>query len=280
MIYSERRIQFGFGGGLTPVVRNLLIINIAVYLMQILGARTGVLETLYTLFALRPRSVTHQLALWQLGTYLFLHGNLFHIFFNMFTLWMFGCEVERALGSRRFLKFYFIAGIGAAVFHLLFSWNSPRPVIGASGAIYGVLVAFASLFPNRVVTLLLFFVLPVNLKAKTLVAIFVGISLISGIQGQVFGLSDGTAHLAHLGGALVGYLLIRRDSLIAGVARTIGQRQQRRRNIANIRREQNIRQKREEIDRILDRINQVGYDGITDEEKKSLREASEFLKRQ
>ena len=155
----ERRIQFGFGTGLTPVVKKLLIANIAVYLIQLVSYRAAGPVILYY-FALQPLAVISQFKIWQIVTYLFLHGNFFHIFFNLFALWMFGCEVERTLGSGRFLKFYFTTGVGAALIYLLFNYGSSTPVIGASGAIYGVLVAFALLFPERIVTLLLFFVLP------------------------------------------------------------------------------------------------------------------------
>jgi hypothetical protein len=130
------------------------------------------------------------------------------------------------------------------------------------------------------VTLLLFFVLPVSLKAKHLVAIFIAISLFSGIQGQVFGISDGVAHLAHLGGALVGAMMLRWNVSLSMVARKIRQQQEKRKTHELRRKEESIKKMRDEIDRVLDRINQVGYDGITDEEKKFLKDASDFLSRQ
>ncbi|NOY59478.1 MAG: rhomboid family intramembrane serine protease [Calditrichaeota bacterium] len=233
-------------------------------------------------FALRPDQVTHHLAFWQLGTYLFLHSqtSIFHILFNMFTLWMFGGEVERVLGSKKFLRFYLMCGVGAGMFYILFNWNSPVFVIGASGAIFGVLVAFAVFFPERVITLLLFFVLPVHLKAKHLVAIFIAISLFSSIQGHLFGVSGGVAHLAHLGGALIGYLLLRGDSVFAKFLREIRFRQEKKKFMQKQREQDDIRQKRAEIDRILDRINEVGFDKISNKEKDFLKKASEFLSRE
>ncbi|NIA30218.1 MAG: rhomboid family intramembrane serine protease [Actinobacteria bacterium] len=234
-------------------------------------------------FALRPDQVTHSMAFWQLGTYLFLHNPkppFFHILFNMFTLWMFGGEVEHVLGSKKFLRFYLMCGVGAGMFYILFNWNSPIPVIGASGAIFGVLVAFAVFFPERIITLLLFFVLPVHLKAKHLVAIFIAITFFSSIQGQLSGVTSGVAYLAHLGGALVGYLLLRGDSVFAKFLREIRFRQEKKKIMQKQREQDNVRQKRAEIDRILDRINEVGYDKISDKEKEFLKKASEFLSRE
>jgi len=270
----ERRVTFGLGSALTPVVRGLLLVNAVIYISQLLTARMGPEPVLLRYLALRPEQVLHQLTLWQLLTYQFLHGSFFHILFNLFTLWMFGCEVERALGSKRFLHLYLGSGIGAGLFHLIFNPYSAAPVIGASGALYGILVAFAVLFPERVVTLLLFFVLPVQLKAKYLVAIFIAISVFSGIESQVFGVSDGIAHLAHLGGALSGFLLLRLGPLWQDWRFTLRKKREWRRMAALKRKETVKKQKQEEIDRILDHINEVGYDALPEREKDLLKKAS------
>jgi membrane associated rhomboid family serine protease len=193
---------------------------------------------------------------------------------------MFGCEVERTLGSKRFTKFYFITGSGAGLLYLLFNWGSAISVIGASGAVYGVLVAFALFYPNRTITLLLFLILPVHMKAKYLVAIFISISVFSSLQGQIIGVTDGIAHIAHLGGAIVAFLMLRGDVLFARSLRKIRIYQEQKQMKAVKQREEEIRQKKEQVDRILDRINQVGYDAISEEEKKFLKEASEFLSRE
>ena len=195
----------------------------------------------------------------------------------MFVLWMFGCEVERYLGSKTFLKFYLMTGIGAGMFLTLLNWNSPVPVIGASGAIYGILVAFAITFPNRVVTLLLFFILPVSIKAKYLVAGIVGLSLLGGIQGQIFGIHDRVAHLAHLGGAVVGYLLLQWNTLIDSAVRQIAEQQNKKRMVVQQKQQDDILDKKQELDRILDKINNVGFDNITNKEKQFLKHAKDFL---
>jgi membrane associated rhomboid family serine protease len=153
-------------------------------------------------FALVPALAVSHFYIWQFATYMFLHANLLHLLFNMFVLWMFGPEVEYALGTKRFTRFYFICGIGAGLCSVLF-YSTYSLIMGASGAIFGLMVAFGMLFPERMITLLLFFVLPVNMKAKHLVLIFAGIELlfvISNVRG------DFVAHFAHLGGALCGYL--------------------------------------------------------------------------
>ena len=177
-----RRLQFGFGGGLTPIVKNVLIANVALFVLGLFTSKDG--GFFFNLFALRPSEVTSHFAVWQLVTYMFLHGSFMHIFFNMFTLWMFGCEVERGMGSQNFLRFYFLTGLGAAFFHMIFNWGSSIPVIGASGAVYGVLVAFAVMYPNRVITLLLFFCVTNKHKSQYLVAIFVSISLIAAFKAS------------------------------------------------------------------------------------------------
>ena len=128
-------------------------------------------------FGLTPALVIHNFYLWQLVTYIFLHdtSNLFHILFNMLGLWMFGSELESMWGSRQFTKFFFICVIGAGIFMMLLSPNSTVPTIGASGAIYGILLAYGLLFPNRII---IFFVFPI--PAKIFVAIMGAIVRLTG----------------------------------------------------------------------------------------------------
>ena len=158
--------------------------------------------------------------IWQPVTYMFMHGNFWHLFVNMWCLLMFGSALERAIGGKKYLLFYFICGLGALLVHFLVQDIQARailaeeaqisqayvdilrtPTLGASGAIYGVQVGYAMLYPNALWTLIF---PPVTLKAKWFVLIFMGIELFTGITGTM----DGVAHFAHLGGALVGWLLI------------------------------------------------------------------------
>ncbi len=256
------------------MVRTLLLINGAVYLLQVLTSGQGLIEGR---LALWPDQVFHDGALWQLITYMFLHGSLLHLLFNLFTLWMFGSDVERSLGEKRFLGFYLITGICAALFHLFFNAQSTNPVLGASGAIYGVLVAFALLYPEREITLLLFFILPVHLKAKYLAAIFMAISLIAGIQSQITGAAEGVAHLAHLGGGLAGLLLLRGGAVVHAFLFEHRKRRQWRRMGKQKQREKHLTAQRRQVDELLDKINQVGYANLTEEEKSILKKAAERL---
>ena len=137
---------------------------------------------------------------WQLVTYIFLHANWMHIFFNMFALWLFGQGIENLWGTKRFTIYFFVTGIGAAIIQLLIGGNAP--VIGASGAIFGILLAFGMMFPDQYIILLF---PPIPIKAKYFVIIYGGIELVSGVGN----FNVGIAHFAHLGGMLFGYIMIR-----------------------------------------------------------------------
>ncbi len=264
MAYYERSsYRIGFGGGLTQIVKYLLVINIAVFVLQKISPQ----DILVQWFGLSPQLAIFKFHIWQFFTYMFLHGGVMHIFFNMLFLWMFGCEVERTLGSKEFLKLYFICGVGAGILHLIFSFDAT--VMGASGAIYGVMVAFAVLFPERVITLLLFFFLPVQLKAKYLVMIFVGISLLS------LGGNDGVAHFAHLGGAAIGFLYLKLDWRLDFLGNWLRQQRESQHAVKKLKRNQAMHEIRERVDEILDKINEVGYDQLSEEEKRILQEASQ-----
>lgn len=267
MAYYERSYRFGFGGGMTTAVKYLLIINGVVYLFQRLIGYSVI-----DWFGLHPQSVLGEFHIWQLFTYMFLHsqGDPFHIIFNLFILWMFGCEVERGLGTRGFVKYYLICGVGAGLVHLLVYFNSPIPVVGASGAIYGVMMAFGVLYPERVITLLLLFVIPVQLKAKYLVMIFAGISLFLGVFGD-----SGVAHFAHLGGMLVGFAYLKLDWRMDYLGNWIRQQRESRVALQKLKKQQDMRQFRERVDEILDKINEVGFDKLSEEEKRILQDASQ-----
>ena len=191
-----------------PVVtRNLLYVNIIMYVATIIN-EDFMVGTFAMFFPTSP-----YFHWWQPLTHMFMHGGFWHIFFNMYTLVMFGMVVERVLGTQRYLIFYFVTGLGAAALHTGVEWLQLTfmgggmgilytPMVGASGAIFGVLVAFAMLYPEARLTLIF---PPVTLDAKWWVLIFIGIELVTGITGTAMGI----AHFAHLGGALFGWLLIR-----------------------------------------------------------------------
>jgi membrane associated rhomboid family serine protease len=194
MTYYQYR--FSFGHGLTPTIKNLMIAMGVVFLIQqILRMISIELYAYYFLnyLALDPEKVWNHYYIWQLFTYIFLHGDLFHILFNLFSLWMFGGELESFWGPRRFLFYFIFCGIGAGIFTVLLS---PHPVIGASGAIYGILLAFGWLFPNR--PIYIYFLFPI--RAKYMVIIFGLIEFFS--SGSA---GSGIAHLTHLGGLVFGF---------------------------------------------------------------------------
>jgi membrane associated rhomboid family serine protease len=193
-------IQLGFGGGPTPAVKQLLIANTAAFLVTTLMQAFGVGAPLRWLM-LTPYAVTHQLAAWQLITYLFLHGGFFHILFNMLTLWMFGGDLERQWGTRRFLFYYFLTGIGAGLCVVLVHPSSMVPTLGSSGAIYGLLLAFGMLYPNRQILFFMIFPIP----AKYFVMILGAIAFLSALSMP----GDTVSHVAHLGGLLIGFVYLR-----------------------------------------------------------------------
>ena len=188
------------GGGLTPVVRALIIANAAVFVLQMLDGLAGGMGFLAS-FGLQPAAVTGRFFLWQLVTYLFLHGGFFHILFNMFVLWMFGGELERTWGGREFLRFYFVCGIGAGISTVVADPDSVIPTIGASGAIYGLLLAYGLLFPTRIIYLYMIIPMP----AKYFVILIGAIAFMASLRAP----GDGVAHIAHLGGMVFGYLYLR-----------------------------------------------------------------------
>jgi len=180
-----------------PAVKHLLIIN----LLAFVALSTPVVsEYLFTYGALWPID-SGRFGVWQLISYMFLHAGFGHIFFNLFALWMFGQAIENFWGTNRFVIYYFLTGIGAALLHMLIGGGG-APTLGASGAVYGILLAFGMMFPNRPIMLLF---PPIPIKAKYFVAIFGAIELISGLTRT----NSGVAHFAHLGGMLVGFILIK-----------------------------------------------------------------------
>ena len=198
--HGSRYTSFGIGGGWTPAVKTLVIACVIGFLLQIFDQFSGS-PSFTRKFGLVPAAVTQSFHLWQLLTYMFLHGGFFHILFNMFALYMFGSELEQLWGTKQFTKFYFICGIGAALTSVLVSPSSPIPIIGASGAIYGLLLAYGVLFPNRIIYL--YMVIPI--PAKWFVVIMGAITFLSSMSAS----GGGVAHIAHLGGMIIGLLYLK-----------------------------------------------------------------------
>ena len=193
-----QQYRFSFGYGLTPVIKKLLIIMAAVFFLQ-----TLVSDQITVYLGLVPYLVWHHYFVWQLFTYIFLHGGLSHLLFNLLALWMFGGELENHWGSRKFTQYFFLCGIAAGICTAFFTPHLYQgiPVIGASGAIYGLLLAFGWLFPNRLIYIYFLFPIP----AKYFVIIFGLIEFFSSIGGRAGG---GVAHITHLGGLLFGLIYL------------------------------------------------------------------------
>ncbi|MBN2466842.1 MAG: rhomboid family intramembrane serine protease [Deltaproteobacteria bacterium] len=197
--YPHYRVSFG--GPLTPAVKSILIACGTTFLVQRLAA-----PDMLAIFGLIPLYVWKKFFIWQLATYIFLHGDIWHLIFNMVALFMFGCELERVWGSRFFWKYFFVTGIGAGICTVCFTPATFVPTIGASGAVFGVLLAYALYYPNRIVYFN--FLFPIKIKYLVLIyGIFTFYFSFSGTGG-------GIAHMAHLGGMLFGFMYLKSDLLI------------------------------------------------------------------
>ncbi len=193
----------GFSGYFPTGVKWLLLSNTAAFIVYYLAGGTALQRHMTALLALSAEGAVRNLFVWQLFTYMFLHGGVLHLLFNMLTLWMFGIQLESDWGTRQFLKYYFLCGIAAGVCVLLGNmaigdWGVPT--IGASGAIFGLLVAFGVLYPNQ--TVLMSFLFPI--KAKYMVMIYAAIELL-----LTFGPNTGVSTVAHLGGMAFGYVYLK-----------------------------------------------------------------------
>lgn len=302
------------------VTKNLLIINIVAFLVCLLmGQDASGNYNLNEMLGLHF-FLAEDFQVYQLVTYMFMHGGWSHIIFNMFALWMFGCIVERVWGGKKFLFYYIACGVGAGLFQeaaqfveytvqglssydyvtysggrlLMSEYLNLWTTVGASGAIYAVLLAFGMIFPAERIFI---FPLPIPIKAKWFVIIYAGVELFSALGTS----NDGVAHIAHLGGMVFGFFMIRHWRKQAGGYHnnsTIGDAADKLRNFFRNRRstgnftythnesytqdshqqdwEYNAQKKatQEEIDRILDKIRKSGYDSLTADEKKTLFEQS------
>ena len=253
----------------TPAVRVLIITNAAIFLLAgLLPIQTQ--NSVASYFGLVPKYILTRGWIWQLVTYMFLHHGFMHILFNMFALWMFGSTLERALGTKNFVKYYFLTGIGGGLCYFLFNVNSLIPTVGASGAIYGLLIGYAVLFPNSIIYI--WFVIPI--KAKWFAVIFGGMEFFFSLQP-----GDSVAHLAHLGGMAVGYLYLKRERFFGKFISQMRMRKQEYEARVRRKKEGNLNSVRQEVDELLDKINRVGYDNLTRAEQQKLKHASAILRK-
>jgi membrane associated rhomboid family serine protease len=202
-VYTRSTGRFDYRSYFPPAIRWLLILNCGLFVFSfLLGLVNPLLVgSLIAIFGLRATAFLHGM-LWQPVTYLFLHGGLWHVLFNMFALWMFGADLERDWGTRRFLRYYFVCGIGAGLCDITanLAFGKETTTIGASGAIYGILLAYGLLYPNRTIFFNFLFPIP----ARIYVIIIGAIAFLSSFGGQ-----STVSNVAHLGGMLFGYLYLR-----------------------------------------------------------------------
>ena len=260
--------QFSYKPALfTDAIKILVSVNFGIFLLQTVARTEGLF---FPLFGLVPKLVWSEFMIWQPFTYLFFHGGIWHLLINMFVLWMFGSELERLWGKEHFLKFYFVTGVGAGLVTMIFGLNSMTPIVGASGAVYGVLLAYGLTYPNR--TVYLYGIIPI----KSLWFV-IGIGVIAFMSS--FDNVSQISHLTHLSGMMIGYLMLKRPVRFNDLWFTIRKRTLEykiKHEEKKVTQHQAIER---EIDRILDKINREGFESLTEEEHDRLYKGSQSLSR-
>jgi membrane associated rhomboid family serine protease len=276
---AGQNIKIRIGGPLTPVVKKLLIINGVIFIaQQIIGLfYPGAMEQL---FGLHHQGFVQELKLWQIFTYMFLHGGWFHILFNLLGLWMFAGELEQIWGRSLFIRYYLLCGMGAGLFIALMNYfiytkyQINAVTLGASGAIYAILLAYGWTWPNRQV--LLYFVIPI--KVKYLVVIF-GLIEFFGTLSNAAGTGGNISHIGHLGGLVSGliFILIRMRKTGTAETRTKGVKDNfissvmRKRRLDKKKKDIEIRiQAKQIIDELLEKIARQGMSSLSQKERKDL----------
>jgi len=249
----------------TNAIKVLISVNFLIFILQTLSRS----ETLFfPLFGLVPKLVWSEKMVWQPFTYMFFHGGVWHVLINMFVLWMFGSELERFWGKTKFLRYYFITGVGSGLVTMLFDIQSTTPIVGASGAVYGVLLAYGLTYPNR--TVYLYGIIPIKS-----IWFVLGIGFIAFMSS--FDNMSQISHMTHLSGMIIGYLMLKKPIQWSGVwfqlrKKTLEYKIQKE--------EQRVTQQfqvEQDINQILDKINQGGFDSLTKEEQDRLYKGSQSL---
>ena len=249
----------------TDAIKTLISVNFAIFILQSISSSEIMF---FSNFGLVPKLVWSQLKIWQPFTYMFFHGDIWHVLINMFVLWMFGSELERAWGKKNFLRFYFITGVGSGLGTMLFGLQSTIPIVGASGAIYGVLLAYGVMFPNR--TVYLYGIIPIKS-----IWFVIGIGVIAFFSS--FNNFTNISHLTHLFGMIIGYLYLKRPvhfrslwfSVFKKVLEYRIQNQEKKISYS-------VEMERD-LNSILDKINRKGFKSLTQEEEERLYKNSKDL---
>ncbi|MFQ6604748.1 MAG: rhomboid family intramembrane serine protease [Fidelibacterota bacterium] len=251
---------------MTNAIKILIGINVVMFILKVISA--GYVDFSGAL-GLSPRTIWPMI--WQPITYMFIHGDIWHIGINMLVLWMFGSELEMIWGKIQFLRYYFVCGIGSGLVWTVFNIGGPYAVlIGASGAIYGILMAYGMLFPNRIVYL--YFLIPI--RVKWLVLILGAAAFVSSFNSV-----SSISHMTHLSGMIIGYIYLKKDFHLTRLGIKARQKIVEYKTLRQEKRIQHIRTVQKEMNRYLDKINEVGFENLTDQEKQRLKEASKRLSR-
>ena len=251
----------------TNAIKVLVSVNFGIFVLQTLSNAEGLF---FPLFGLVPRMVWSELMIWQPFTYLFFHGGIWHVLINMFVLWMFGSELERLWGKSHFLKFYFVTGVGSGLLTMLFSLQSITPIVGASGAVYGVLLAYGLTYPNR--QIYLYGIIPIKS-----IWFVIGIGMIAFMSS--FNNISQVSHITHLSGMLIGYLMLKRPVEWRSLWFSIRKRTLEYRVVQEEKKATHRQKIEQDIDIILDKINREGFNSLSDKEQDSLYKGSRSLSR-
>ena len=251
----------------TNAIKVLVSVNFGIFVLQTLSNAEGLF---FPLFGLVPRMVWSELMIWQPFTYLFFHGGIWHVLINMFVLWMFGSELERLWGKNHFLKFYFVTGVGSGLLTMLFSLQSITPIVGASGAVYGVLLAYGLTYPNR--QIYLYGIIPIKS-----IWFVIGIGMIAFMSS--FNNISQVSHITHLSGMLIGYLMLKRPVEWRSLWFSIRKRTLEYRVVQEEKKATHRQKIEQDIDIILDKINREGFDSLSQKEQDSLYKGSRSLSR-
>ncbi len=250
----------------TDAIKILIIINVGLFLLRFV-AKSQI--DLAGIFGLSPNTVWPMI--WQPITYMFIHGDLFHVLINMFVLWMFGSEMESIWGRAQFLRYYFLTGVGSGLVWLLFNAGQSYSVlIGASGAIYGILIAYGMMFPNR--TVYLYFMIPI--KVKWFVVFLGAVAFLSSFNNNT-----NISHLTHLSGMVIGFVYLRYYWHWKDFRFSVHKQIEEFRSSISSKKYKKKIEMQNEVDQLLDKINETGYDNLTEEEKDLLYRASKDFSR-
>jgi len=251
----------------TDAIKILVSFNFCIFILQTISNAENLF---FPLFGLVPKLVWSELMIWQPLTYMFLHGGVWHVLINMFVLWMFGSELEKFWGKTRFLNYYFITGIGSGIITMFFGLNSMTPIVGASGAVYGVLLAYGLTYPNR--TVYLYGLIPI----KSLWFVM-GIGIIAFFSS--FNNGSQISHLTHISGMVIGYFLLKKPiswrTLWFSVSKKIKEHRVKQEEKKVLK--QYVIER--DIDVILDKINREGFNSLSKDEQDRLYRGSQSLSR-